>query len=74
MVGSNHDKLEKWPEKIISQWRHHPRLNDTVDATTSFIGATMERSNTSYLFTVVGEKKEKTNLPNHETRYGKTLT
>ena len=30
MVGSNHDKTEKWPEKIILRRRHHPRLNDAI--------------------------------------------
>jgi hypothetical protein len=27
VVGSNHDKTEKWPEKFIPQQRHHLRHN-----------------------------------------------
>jgi len=30
VVGSNHDKTEKWPEKIIPRRRHHSCLNDAI--------------------------------------------
>jgi len=30
VVGSNHDKTEKWPEKIIPRRWNHPHLNDAI--------------------------------------------
>jgi hypothetical protein len=70
VVGYNHDKMEKWPEKIIPQRRHHLCLDVAVrkpkspcrsskkvvdvDAATTFIGAAMEKTNSPYLFTVAG--------------------
>jgi len=30
VIGSNHNKTEKWPEKIIPRRRHHLCLNDTI--------------------------------------------
>jgi hypothetical protein len=83
LVGFNHEKTEKWLEKISPRRQHHLHLNgairkpkypcrsyrkviDVLDATTTFIGAAMEKSKPPCLSTI-DEERKKSHVPQNAT-------
>jgi hypothetical protein len=62
-------RLDVTIRKPKSPYRDSKKVVD-IDATATFIGAAMEKTNPPYLFTIAGEEKEETNLPYRETQHG----